>query len=71
MHSNRMDTYQFLYVSRGNHVVGVSSPFNVYDEEDLDDYNLDTLFSDKPDGSAVCSANALRRKGKKSNIRKI
>ena len=38
------DEYQFIYVSSGNRVTGVSSPFKIWKEVDLDSYDLVQLF---------------------------
>ncbi|KAL4228911.1 hypothetical protein ACF0H5_011951 [Mactra antiquata] len=43
---NSRDLYQLLYVSYGNHVVGVSSPFKVTDCETIEDFNIEELFSE-------------------------
>lgn len=66
MHSDRYSFYQFLYVSRGNHVVGASIPFRVFNEPDLDEYNLDTLFAEEL--FVRCTSRAYRRKGKLKNV---
>lgn len=44
--ANDRDLYQFLYVSCGNHVVGVSMPFKITDEEELPDLCIATLFKE-------------------------
>ncbi|XP_060551824.1 tax1-binding protein 1 homolog B-like isoform X2 [Ruditapes philippinarum] len=38
------DLYQFLYVSRGNHVVGVSASFKITDPEVLSDFCIAALY---------------------------
>ena len=43
--ANDDEQYNFLYIAHGNHVVGVSSPFRVVDEEKLEEMGIEHLFS--------------------------
>lgn len=58
--------YQFLYVAGGNHVVGVSSPFQISNDADLDDYNLSLLFREK----IVKRSRGAKRKASKRHAAK-
>ena len=50
------EEYNFLYIAHGNHVVGVSSPFRVVDEETLDGLGIELLFSvPREEGAALRS----------------
>ncbi|XP_045209906.2 calcium-binding and coiled-coil domain-containing protein 2-like [Mercenaria mercenaria] len=44
--ANDKDLYQFLYVSHGNHVVGVSAPFKITDVEELSDFYIAALYKE-------------------------
>ena len=64
---NDDEHYNFLYIAHGNHVVGVSAPFKVSDEEVIEDLYIERLFGasdlESPSQSTVPSFQQLTCSG--------